>query len=187
MMQDEQIVALFWQRDERAIRETEKKYRRYLLKIAYQILADHCDSEESVNDTYLKAWESMPPHKPKALSVYLGRITRQTAIDIYRRRHRKKRQASEYARSLSELEECVSGGNATEQNIDLFLLEEAIHKYLGQLSLEARTMFVGRYYYMDSVREVAAYYNMSESKAKSMLYRTRAGLRAHLEREGFTV
>ncbi len=86
MMQDEQIVALFWQRDERAIRETEKKYRRYLLKIAYQILADHCDSEESVNDTYLKAWESMPPHKPKALSVYLGRITRQTAIDIYRRR-----------------------------------------------------------------------------------------------------
>lgn len=187
MMQDEQIVALFWRRDEKAIRETEKKYRRYLLKISYQILADLEDSKESVNDTYLKAWNSMPPHRPHILSTYLGRITRQVSIDIYRKKHRKKRQASEYILSLSELEECVSGGDVTQQNIDFSLLAEAINTYLGQLSSEVRTMFVGRYYYMDSVREVAAYYHMSESKAKSILHRTRTGLKDYLEREGFTV
>lgn len=90
-MQDAQIVALYFQRDENAIRQTEKKYKRYLSKIAYNILADYGDSEESVNDTYWKAWNSIPPHKPNILAIYLGKITRQSAIDIFRRRHRVKR------------------------------------------------------------------------------------------------
>ncbi len=187
MMQDNQIVTLYWQRDEQAIRETERKYRPYLYKIAYQILADSRDSEESVNDTYFKAWNSMPPQKPTVLSTYLGRIARQSSIDIFRRRHRKKRYFSEYARSLSELEESVSGGDVTQQEVDLSLLAEAINTYLSQLPSQARTMFVGRYYYMDSVREVASCHGISVSKAKSMLFRTRAGLKAFLEREGFEV
>ncbi len=184
-MQDDRIVAMYWQRNESAIRETEKKYGRYLLKIAQNILCDLEDSKESVNDTYMRAWNSIPPHKPCVLSSYLGKITRQLSIDILRTKSRVKRQASEYAVSLSELEDCIPNGNTTEQNVDLHLLADAINKYLGTLSKDARTTFMGRYYYMDSIKEVAAYHNMSESKVKSMLYRTRQGLKAHLEQEGF--
>lgn len=184
-MQDEKIVALYWQREEQAIRETEQKYGRYLAKIAHNILLDAEDSRETVNDTYLRAWNSMPPHKPTILSTYLGRITRQLSIDRFRGRHREKRRTSEYALSLSELEDCVCTGNTTEQDVDLHLLAEAIGAYLRTLTPQARNIFVGRYYYMDSLREVAAYYGMSQSAAKSMLFRTRQGLRNHLEQEGF--
>ena len=93
-MQDERIVELYWQRDESAIQETEQKYGSYLTKIAYNILSDLEDSKESVNDTYMKAWNSMPPHKPNILSTYLGKITRQVSIDILRKRNSLKRQAS---------------------------------------------------------------------------------------------
>lgn len=184
-MEDNMIVALYWKRDEAAIRETEQKYGRYLSKIAYNILADMEDSKEIVNDTYLKAWNSMPPHQPNVLSTYLGKITRQLSIDVFRYRKREKRRASEYAISLSELKECVSGGNTTEQNMDLQLLAEAINTYLYTLNPEARNTFVGRYYYMDSIKEVASYYDMSESRVKSMLHRTRKGLKAYLKKEGF--
>lgn len=184
-MQDEKIVALYWQRDKNAIRETEQKYGRYLSRIAHNILSDFEDSREAVNDTYLRAWNSMPPHKPGVLATYLGKITRQLSIDIFRSRNREKRRASQYALSLSELEECVSGGNTTEQDVDLHLLAEAINAYLYTLTPQARNTFVGRYYYMDSIREVAAYYGMSESGVKSMLFRTRQGLRNYLEQEGF--
>lgn len=184
-MQDEQIVALYWGRDENAIRVTQEQYGHYLYKIAYNVLTNREDSEESVNDTYWKAWESMPPQKPGILATYLGKITRQLSIDRYRKRNSKKRQGSQYALSLSELDECVSGGNATEQSVDLTLLGEAINAFLDTLSPEARCTFVGRYYYMDSLREVAAYYGMNESKVKNLLYRTRIGLKAHLEQEGF--
>ncbi|MEA4965609.1 MAG: sigma-70 family RNA polymerase sigma factor [Oscillospiraceae bacterium] len=186
-MQDEMIVDLYWKRDEAAIRETENKYSRYLTKIAYNILSDFEDSKESVNDTYLKAWNSMPPHKPNVLATYLGKITRQLSIDIFRTRNRDKRQATEYAISLSELEECVSDTATTEQSVDLHLLAAAINSYLYTLSKEARCTFVGRYYYMDSIKEVAANCGMRESKAKSMLFRIRQGLKAYLEQEGFDI
>lgn len=186
-MKDEEIVDLYWQRDELAIGETERKYGHYLSKIAYNILSDIEDGKESVNETYLKAWNSMPPHRPAILASYLGKITRQLSIDIYRKRNREKRQASEYALSLEELEECVSGGDTTGQSLDLKLLAEAIETYLCGLTPEARNTFVGRYYYADSVREIADYYGMSESKVKSMLFRIRKGLRAYLEKEGFQV
>lgn len=186
-MQDDRIVTLYWQRDEAAIRETEQKYGRYLSKIAYNILADREDSRESVNDTYLKAWQSMPPHQPTVLATYLGKITRQVSIDRFRSRNREKRRPSEYAVSLCELEECVSGGNATEQEVDGRLLAAAISAYLYTLPPETRHVFVGRYYYMDAIREIAAYHGMSEAKVKSLLYRTRMGLRSYLEQEGFAI
>lgn len=186
-MKDEMIVDMYWKREEAAIRETEQKYGRYLGKIAWNILADEEDSRESVNDTYLKAWNSMPPHRPETLATYLGRIARQLSIDRFRRRNRIKRQASEYALSLSELEDCVSGGDITGQEVEGRLLAEAIGAFLRTLTPEARNTFVGRYYYMDSLKEVAAYYHMSESKVKSMLYRTRQGLKAYLEQEGFVI
>ena len=184
-MGDEEIIALYWQRDEEAIGQTRLKYGSYLSKIAYNILFDREDSEESVNDTYLRAWHSMPPQRPKALLAYLSKLARQAAIDIFRKRNSKKRQASQYACSLEELEECLSDGNRTERDADLNLLTGAIGAYLMTLSDEARNLFIGRYYFADSLREAAGYCGMSESKAKSMLYRTRIGLREHLRREGF--
>lgn len=186
-MQDESIVALYWQRDEAAIQETEQKYGAYLTKIAYNILANVEDSQESVNDTYLKAWNSMPPHWPSVLSTYLGKITRQVSIDIFRKRSSEKRKTSAYAVSLSELEECVSGGDTTGADVDLHLLAEAIGAYLRTVSPEARNTFINRYYFMDSLREIAGYYGISESKIKSLLYRTRLGLRSYLEKEGFVL
>lgn len=187
-MDDATIVEMYWQRDEDAISETEKKYNRYLAKIAYNILADLEDSKESVNDTYLKAWNSMPQHRPSVLSTYLGKITRQASIDMFRKRGSKKRQGSEYALSLSELEECVpSDSGNPEQEVEVRLLAEIINGWLRTLSPESCNAFVGRYYFMDSIKAVAAYYSMSESKVKSILFRTRLGLKEHLEKEGYSI
>ncbi len=184
-MEDAQIVALYWQRDESAIRETEHKYDQYLLKVARNILADLEDSRESVNDTYLAAWNSMPPQKPNVLSAYLAKLTRRISIDLFRYRTRQKRQGSEYALSLSELEDCLSGGNSTEEQVDAKLLAEAIAAYLRTLPETSRRAFVGRYYFLDPLKEVAAYCGISESNAKSLLYRIRLGLKDHLTQEGY--
>ena len=186
-MEDEAIVALYWQRDQEAIRATQGKYGAYLSKIAWQILSDREDSEECVNDTYLRAWNSMPTQRPAVLSTYLGKIVRGCAIDLFRHRHRKKRQASEYALSLEELSECLSGGDATQEAVDLRLLGAAIDAYLRTLSPTARRAFVARYYYMDPIRAVAADQGLGLSRTKSLLHRTRLGLRDHLRKEGFLV
>lgn len=186
-MEDKAIVALYWQRDQEAIRATQGKYGAYLSKIAWQILSDREDSEECVNDTYLKAWNSMPIQRPAVLSTYLGKIVRDCAIDRFRHRHRQKRQASEYALSLEELAECLSGRDATQEAVDLHLLGEAIDTYLRTLPPSARRAFVARYYYMDPIRAVAADQGLGLSQAKSLLHRTRLELREHLRREGFSV
>ena len=186
-MEDEQIVALYWERDEAAIYESDRKYGRYLAKIAHNVLGDPEDSRESVNDTYYAAWNSIPPQRPAILSTYLGKLTRRISIDRLRKRTRQKRQATQYALSLEELEGTLSAGNTTEEAMDLKLLGEAISAYLRTLSPEARNTFIGRYYYMDPLSEVARYCGMSESKAKSMLHRTRLKLREYLLKEGFAV
>lgn len=186
-MEDEQIVNLYWERNEDAIRKTEEKYDRYLTKIAYNILANAEDSRESVNDTYLAAWNSMPPHRPSILPSYLAKLTRRISIDCFRGRTRAKRMPSEYVLSLSELDDCVSGGNSTEEIINVKFLADAIGVYLRLQSPEARNAFIGRYYYLDSLKEVARYCGMSESKAKSLLYRTRIGLKEYLQKEGFNL
>ena len=186
-MEDEKIVALYWSRDEQAINETQKKYERYLMKIAYNVLSNLDDSMESVNDTYLAAWNSIPPHCPSVLSTYLGKLTRRTSIDIFRKRNREKRQGAEYAISLNELADCIPDPNTPEDMADVRLLAEAINAYLRTLSEDARNTFVGRYYFLDSLKDVASYCGMSESKAKSVLYRTRCGLREYLLREGFVL
>ncbi len=185
-MEDENIVALYWQRDESAIQETKDKYGLYLSKIAYNILCSPQDSEESVNDTYLAAWDSMPPHRPSVLSTYLGKLTRRISIDIFRRKNRNKRQASEYALSLDELKDCISAKeSAPDCALETQMLADAIQKFLSTLSEDARNLFIGRYYFLDPLREVARYCGMGESKAKSMLFRTRCNLKAYLEQEGF--
>lgn len=186
-MQDESIVALYWERDETAIEETKEKYERYLFKIAYNILSDMEDSQESVNDTYLAAWNSMPDHRPGILSTYLGKLTRRISIDIFRRKNRDKRRGSEYALSLSELEDCVSSKDTIEDTMEVRLLADAINSFLRTLPADARNLFIGRYYFLDSLRDAARYCDMSESRAKSLLFRTRCNLKVYLEKEGFEV
>ena len=184
-MEDDQIVSLYWNRDESAIRETETKYGNYLQKIAFNILNNTEDSRESVNDTYLAAWDSMPPHRPNVLSAYLAKLVRRISIDLFRYRTRDKRMASEYALSLTELEDCIPGGNTTEETVNGKLLADAIGIYLRLLPEATRTAFLGRYYFLDSVKEVADYCGMTESKCKSLLYRTRLGLKDYLQKEGY--
>lgn len=187
MMQDEKIVELYWQRDETAIQETQLKYDRYLHKIAFNILEDEEDSKESVNDSYLAAWNSMPPHKPVTLSTYLGKLTRRISIDVFRKKNRQKRQCSQYTLSLTELEECVSAGDTTIEVVEARVLGEALSRFLRDISEEARHVFLGRYYFLDTVRDVADYCHMSEAKVKSLLYRTRLELKTYLEKEGYEV
>ncbi len=184
-MTDEKIVSLYWDRDESAIAQTQEKYGHYLTKIAYNILQDVEDSAESVNDTYMYAWKSIPPHRPSVLSTYLAKITRRVSIDIFRKKHREKRIPSEMMSSLFELEECVSDINSTEDVIDANALANVISAYLKTLSKEARTLFVCRYFYIDSLKDAAKYCGMTETKAKSMLYRVRCGLKEYLVQEGY--
>lgn len=186
-MEDEAIVSLYWQRNESAIRETERKYDRYLTKIAMNILADREDSRESVNDTYLAAWNSMPPHRPGVLSTYLGKITRRISIDRFRYRNREKRRQSEYEISLSELGDCVSGGNTTEEAVNVKLLADAIGIWLRLQPEENRNLFLCRYYFLDSLQEVAKNCGMTENKCKTVLFRMRKSLKEYLEKEGFVV
>ena len=171
-MEDRDIVTLYWQRDEEAIRQTDRQYGRYLSSIAFHILADREDSRETVNDTYLRAWGSMPPHRPRVLSTYLGHITRQLSIDRWRARGRVKRSA--YAVSLEELGDCVSGRDTPRRPWTCG-------------SWAARRAFLCRYYYADSLAETARVCGISVPAVKSQLYRTRQGLRTYLEKEGFDV
>lgn len=183
-MRDEQIVALYWERSEQALKETEVAYGRYLLKIAYNILADTEDSKETVNDTYVKAWHSMPPQKPTVLSTYLGKLTRELSIDRLRTRTRQKRGGSQYLLSLEELGDMVQDDDTVVETAELHALAEAVGAFLGTLSPASRHIFMGRYYFLDSVREIAKYCEVSEAKVKTDLHRTRAALKTHLEKEG---
>lgn len=184
-MKDQQIVDLYWERKEDAIRQTEQKYGAYLSKVAYNILADFEDSQECVNDTYHAAWNSIPPNRPSVLLTYLCKITRQVSVDVFRKKNSAKRYASEYALSLEELGDSFSDGNTPELEFDAKLLDDAINAFVRTLPKDVRNAFIGRYYFFDSLKDVAAYCGMSEAKAKSLLYRTRQKLKDHLVKEGF--
>lgn len=194
-MDDKNIVLLFWNRDESAISETQTKYGGYLTKIAENILKNREDSEECVNDTYLRAWETMPPRdpvndssevKPHGLCVYLSRITRTLSIDRWRRKNTQKRGGSEFDLSLDELAECVSVyGDPVHDESEMHRLTEAIEAYLTTRRKDERIMFLCRYYYADSVADIAGYFECTQSRVKSALHRMRLGLREHLTKEGF--
>ena len=183
-MNDCDIVELYFERSESAIEETAKKYGRYLTKIAYNILYDELDTQECVNDTYLAAWNSIPPHKPSVLSTFLSKLTRRISIDKLRTKGRKKRGASEYTLSLDELSDVISE-SSPEKEIDQKQLSACISEFLRTLPAETRVAFVSRYYYLDSTKSVAEMLGMSEGKLKSLLHRTRRALREYLQKEGF--
>lgn len=184
-MDDEKIVDLYWKRDQQAIAQTERKYGAYLTKVAYNVLGDWEDCQESVNDTYLSAWNAMPPHKPQALCPFLSKITRRISISLFRKKQSAKRGAGTYAISLSELDQCVAGGSTPEERYRETELTASIEMFLRGVSEQARNLFIGRYFYMDSVKDAAAYCGLTESNAKVLLHRTRCALREHLQKEGY--
>ncbi|MGN1085012.1 MAG: RNA polymerase sigma factor [Lachnospiraceae bacterium] len=183
-MDDKQIVDLYWERKECAIEETASKYGSYCHSIAGNILHNPADAEESVNDTWLDAWNSMPPHRPSVLSTFLGKITRRISIDRWRKQNAKKRGGGQLPLVLEELEDCVSDGTSIEDETERRLLSEVIDSFVQSLPETEQKVFLCRYWYMDSVESIATQFRFSESKVKSMLYRTREKLRARLEKEG---
>lgn len=184
-MEDHEIVELYWNRDESAIWETDNKYRNYLMTIAFNILGSREDSRECVNDTYLRAWNTIPPQKPRVLAPYLSRIIRNLAIDCYRHMHREKRKSSVYAECLEELENVIPASGTPEQSAGLTVLTDLINRFLANQPKNARSLFVCRYYYMDSLKEAAEYCGMSQAAAKSALFRIRNDLKEYLIQEGY--
>ena len=180
-MQDHEIVALYWGRNETAIAETEKKYGGYCYVIAYNVLYSHEDAEECVNDTYLRAWETMPPEKPSALNAYLGRITRNLALNRYEYIHADKRD-NRVTLIYDEAAHALSGEFT--DPLDEIALKDAVNSFLASLSNEHRIIFLRRYWYMSDVASIARDYRIPEGTVKSILSRTRNKFKKHLEKEG---
>ena len=183
-MDDKQIVELYNERSEDAITRTSEKYGSFCYYIAEHILHDRQDSEECVNDTYLKAWETIPPQAPVKLSAYLGKITRNLALSRFRYNNRKKRGEGVNAEVLEELAECIAASGNTEDAVEEKLLVDALNRFLRELPEERRKMFLQRYWYMNSIKEIAAEWSVSESKVKMTLLRIRGELKLQLEAEG---
>ena len=184
MLEDSDIIELYLKRDERAIDETATKYGPYCEKIALNILNNQFDAEECVNDTYLRTWNSIPPTLPRIFSAFLAKITRNVAIDKYKSRNAEKRIANPI--SLDELSECVGDGTISDQ-LEISAIGSAISKFLHGESEINRRIFVRRYFFEDSVRDIAKFYRISESKVKTSLHRTRERLKRFLEKEGIYI
>ena len=182
-MEDARIVELYWARSERAIDETSAKYGKYCYAIAYNILANAEDADESVNDTYLAAWNSIPPHRPAILSTFLGKIARRISIDKWRARSAEKRGGGELALALDELSECVPSDTNVEQIVEAEELGKAIDRFVMALPIMERRVFICRYWYLDPVASICQQFGFSQSKVKVMLHRTRKSLRSYLEKE----
>ena len=186
-MNDNKIVELYWARSEQAIAETRVKYGQYCYTIAYNILHRNEDAEESVNDTYLAAWNAMPPHKPTVLSTFLGKITRRIALDRLRFNHAKKRGGGQMPLSMDELSECIPDGKNIDDIIHAEELSHHIDKFLRSLPSSQRSIFICRYWFFDPIADIAKQFSCSESKVKSILRRTLEKLKKHLEKEGIFV
>lgn len=182
-MEDEKILDLYWSRSENAISETASKYGGYCYSIAWNILANNEDAEESVNDTYMTAWNIIPPQRPSILATFLGKITRRLSIDRWRARNAQKRGGGEIVLALEELEDCISDGQNPEKTLERKQLAELFNRFLASLPETERRVFLCRYWYMDSIRDIAANFGFSTGKVTSMLHRTRGKLRAVLEKE----
>ena len=186
-MEDAEIVDLYLARDERALTETAARYGPRLRGLAGRILEDGAAAEECENDTYLEAWNSIPPHEPRGyLCAYLMRITRHLAIDRCRAQSRQKR-ACRLEALTEELADCLPSSEDVEGHLDAKQLGEAINAFLRALPEEKRNVFLRRYWYCDPVSEIARRFGYGESKVKTMLHRTRNELREHLEKEGFSL
>lgn len=184
-MEDSQIVALYWQRNADAVSETAKKYGAYCFTVAEHILKNVEDAEECVNDTWLRAWNGIPPQKPGVLRLFLAKITRNLALDRFQAQNAEKRGGGEIALVLDELEECAGGGTDTEAEYQAKELRECIRRFVRTLPEREGNVLVRRYFFAESAAEIAGRYGLTENHVMVILSRTRKKLREHLIKEGY--
>ncbi len=185
-MEDREIVALYWQRDERAIAETDAKYGAFCQSLALHLLGVREDAEECVSDTWREAWDSMPTQRPEKLRPWLGRVVRNLSISRWRREHAAKRYAG-VTLMLDELEECVPAPNSPEREIEAAELGAVIDRWLGTLPEADRTLFVRRYWNGEPLNALAAEQGLAPKKLAGRMYRLRQSLKTALEQEGITL
>ena len=187
ILEDGEIVKLYWDRQERAISATDEKYGRYLFTIAVNILRDEYDSEDAVRDTYVKTWNRIPPTKPNILPAFLSKITRDEALDRYRAKNADKRVPSELVTSLEELDECFGARDEVENTVLIREVARIVNDFVSKLSERSEFIFVCRYYYSDKIALISDMAGVSEATVLRELAAIRKGLRACLEKEGYTV
>lgn len=186
-MEDAKIVDLYLERDPAAVKHTSEKYGRRLASLSFGIVRNRETAEECENDTYMEAWNSIPPHEPKTyLYAFLARITRRVSLNRCRAMDSLKRSAFICELSL-EMEQCIPAPDDVQCRIDAMALGEAINGFLGTISPQKRNIFLRRYWYLDPIADISKRYGFSESKVKTMLFRTRSGLREYLKKEGYTL
>ena len=185
-MDDNKIIELYWARDEQAVSESKLKYDNALIGISYNILSNHEDSEECVSDTYIRAWETIPPNKPFSLFAYLGRITRNISINLWHKKNAIKRNAGGDL-LLSELSECIPHSETTENIAEANELSRMISDWLYSLPADDRKLFIRRYWYGDSVDSLSKELSQSRSVVSGRLFRMRSKLRKVLEKEGISL
>ena len=185
-MDDSEIIALYFQRKEQAIAATAAKYGRYCMHIADNILQDSRDAEETVSDAWMDAWNTIPPHRPNCLRAFLGTIVRRRALDRFASVSAQKRGGGQVELALEELSVCIPS-TTPEEALEAAELAETINRFLRALPAPERRIFVCRYWYLDSIKDISAQFGFSQSKVKSVLFRTRGKLRRFLEKEGVNV
>ncbi len=186
-MDDNKIIDLYWARSQQAIVESQNKYGAYCRAIALNILDRAEDAEECVNDTWLRAWNAMPPQRPTMLQAFFGKLTRNLSLDRWRRERAAKRGGSQTELALEELEGCLSAREQVEDALNAEQTGAVISRFLRTLPDTDRKLFLRRYWYLDSIQILAAGFHMTQSQVKSRLHRTRQKLRAELEKEGVAV
>ncbi len=185
-MEDKRIIELLWQRDESGLEAARQKYGKLCYSVAYNILGDSRDSEEAVNDTYLGVWDSIPPHRPDVLSSFIMRITRNISLKIWRYKYAQKR-ACNIAASLEELGECIPNTENVEKALEAKELSGYIDRFLRELKENDRVVFLRRYWFCDSIADIAKLFGASEGKIKMQLSRTRQRLQKYLSEEGINI
>ena len=183
-MKDTEIIDLYWERDERAIAESEKSYGKYCYAIAVNILHDKEDSDECVNDTWFRAWNAIPPKRPDKLSLFLGTITRNLSFDKWKHKNAMKRGNGEMELALDELVECVPAVHSTEEAVEAAELQRLINCFLKTLSEQECNVFLRRYWYVEEYKDIDQRYHMNLNTVKTSLFRTRKRLKDYLEKEG---
>jgi RNA polymerase sigma-70 factor (ECF subfamily) len=186
-MSDGQIVELYWQRDEQAIKQTDIKYKKFLISIAYNIVHDTYDSEECLNDTYIGAWNAIPPARPALLQAFLATIMRRTAIDCYKARNRQKRITSELTVSLSEVEAFIADDGDMYSETDAEELGRVISDFVRSLSDRRMYIFMSRYYFARPIKEIAKLLDCSDSTVNKEIAAIKCALKEKLEKEGYSV
>ncbi len=186
-MDDHGIIQMYWDRDDQAIRATSDKYGHYCKSIARNILNNDEDAEECVNDTYLNAWNAMPAHWPEQLATFLGKITRNLSFNKYKHNRTEKRGGGEIALVLDELADCISGNDDVEQIIDRRELIKTLNSFVRSLPVDKRNIFVRRYWYADSISDIAKARGMLQGTVSKTLERTRKKLKTYLTERGFEI